>query len=95
MVTLPNELDQASITSLIKNLYPASKIPDTIVLKVVGNLGHGTAKSPYGTQAALLKWLVMVYQLLENPGILSQLYGVMFNLIDTIAIRSIIIYHRY
>ncbi|TVY49879.1 Inner kinetochore subunit [Lachnellula occidentalis] len=88
IITLPNELDQASINSLIRNLYPASKVSDSIVTRVVASLGHGRAKPSYNAQAALLKWLVMVYDVLENRKILSQLYAILFNLLDTIAIRS-------
>ncbi|TVY81539.1 Inner kinetochore subunit mis6 [Lachnellula suecica] len=87
LLTLPSELDQASINNLIKNLYPASKVPDTTVIKVVASLGHGRAKPSYNAQAALLKWLVMVYEVVENQRILSQLYAILFNLLDTIAIR--------
>jgi len=87
LITLPNEVDQASLSNLIKNLYPASKVPEVIVVKVVGSLGHGRAKPSYSTQAALLKWLVMVYDVLEDHMILSRLYNILFNLLDTIAIR--------
>lgn len=87
ILTLPSVLDQASINNLIRNLYPAGKVLDTIVIKVVASLGHGRAKPSYNAQAALLKWLVMVYDVLENQKILSQLYGILFNLLDTIAIR--------
>lgn len=87
IVTLPNELDQGSLGNLIRNLYPVSKVPDSVVLKVVGSLGNGRFKPSYSTQAALLKWLVMVYGALENPKILSQVYSIIFNLLDTAAIR--------
>jgi centromere protein I len=90
LLTLPNELDQANTNNLIRNLYPASKVPDTIVIKVVASLGHGRAKPSYNAQATLLKWLVMVYDVLENRKILSQLYGILFNLLDTIAIRYVL-----
>ncbi|KAF7957407.1 hypothetical protein EAE96_002992 [Botrytis aclada] len=88
ILTLPNKLDQGSIGNLIKHLYPASKVPDAVVIKVVGALGHGKAKPSYAAQAALLKWIVLVYDVLENQKILSQLYAVLFNLLDTIALRS-------
>lgn len=87
IVTLPNELDQGSLGSLIRNLYPVSKVPDSAVVKVIGCLGNGRFKPSYTTQAGLLKWLVLVYTVLENPRILSQLYSIIFNLIDTAAIR--------
>jgi centromere protein I len=86
---LPNELDQGSLATLVKNLYPAIKVPDAVIVKVIGSLGHGRAKPSFSTQAALLKWLVMVYDVLENSTVLSRLYGILFNLLDTIAIRYI------
>lgn len=87
IITFPNELDQASINNLIKNIYPGGKIPDSIVIKVIGSLGHGRSKPSYSAQAALLKWLIMVYDVLENQKILSQVYPILFNLLDTVAIR--------
>ena len=87
IVTLPSELDQASLGGLVRNLYPASKVPNAIVIKIVGGLGHGRSKPSYSIQSALLKWLVLVYDVLENQRILSQLYSTLFNLLDTVAIR--------
>ncbi len=87
LITLPNELDQASTATIIKNLYPAGKVSDECVVKVVSSFGHGLAKAGFPAQAALLKWLIMIYDVLETPSILSQLYAVLFNLLDTIAIR--------
>lgn len=87
LLTQPNELDQGSLGNLIRNLYPASKVPDDIIIRVVGSLGHGRAKPSYATQGALIKWLVMVYDAIENPKVLSHFYGIFFNLLDTLAIR--------
>lgn len=87
IITLPNELDQGSLSNLTHNLYPVSKVPDSTVVKVIGSLGHGRFKPSYATQAGLLRWLVLVYDVLENPNILSQLYSIAFNLLDTAAIR--------
>ncbi|PBP17696.1 hypothetical protein BUE80_DR011629 [Diplocarpon rosae] len=87
IITTPNELDQSSLGSLIRNLYPLNRVPDTIVVKVVASLGHGRAKPSYSVQAALLKWLIMVYDVLANQKTLSQLYSLFFNLLDTSALR--------
>ncbi|KAF8851133.1 Mis6-domain-containing protein [Acephala macrosclerotiorum] len=87
IITLPNELDQGSLGNLISNLYPVSKISDSTVVKVIGSLGHGRFKPSYAAQAGLLRWLVLVYDVLDNPRILSQLYSIVFNLLDTAAIR--------
>jgi len=93
IITQPNELDLASVATLIKDLYPAGRVSDEIVLKVVGSLGHGKAKAAFPVQAALLKWLILVYDTLENQKILSQLYNLLFNLLDTIAIRFYHVQH--
>ncbi|KAK1760496.1 centromere protein I [Echria macrotheca] len=87
LVTIRSQLDQASLGSIIRNLYPLAKVPDDVVLRVVGALGHGHLKPSLAIQGLLLRWLVMVYHLLENTSILSQTYGVLFNLLDTAAIR--------
>jgi centromere protein I len=92
IITLPNELDQASVNNLIKNLYPAAKVSNSTVTKVVGSLGHGRSKPSYSSQAALLKWLVMVYNVLEDTKFMSQLYAILFNLLDTSAIRCLLSY---
>ncbi len=93
LVTLPNALDQASIGKLVRSLYPETKVPDATVINVVCSLGHGRAKPSYSTQAALLKWLIMIHDVLENPKILSQMYSVFFNLVDTVAIRYDLRFH--
>lgn len=89
IITQPNELDQGSLGNLIRNLYPTDKVPDGIIFKVLGSLGHGRAKASHASQAAMLKWLVMIYDVLENPGVLSRFYGILFNLLDTISIRYV------
>lgn len=67
IITLPNRMEQASQATLIRNLYPEGKIEDSIVIKVVGSLGHGRDKPPLNVQGILLKWLAMVYDVLVNP----------------------------
>lgn len=89
LITLPNELDQASIVAIIRNLYPEGRVSKSIVLKVVGSLGHGRTKPSLTAQAAMLKWIIMVYEVLDDQKILSQLYGFLFNLLDTIALRFV------
>ncbi|KAK5654856.1 hypothetical protein OQA88_6892 [Cercophora sp. LCS_1] len=87
LLTLRNHLDQASLSALVRNLYPVGKVNDDALLRVVGALGHGHLKPSLVLQGLLLRWLVMVYHLLENASTLSRTYGVLFNLLDTAAIR--------
>ena len=87
LLTIRAHLDQASLSSIVRNLYPSGKVSDDVVLRLVGALGHGQLKPSLPLQGLFLRWLIMVYHLLENPAILSQAYGVLFNLLDTAAIR--------
>ncbi|KAI9683105.1 MAG: hypothetical protein M1829_005896 [Trizodia sp. TS-e1964] len=87
ILTQPNQLDQASTNEIIRNLFPNTKVSDTTILNVIGCLGQGMSKPALSVQAALLKWLVMAYNVLESPNLLSKLYPVMFNLLDMISLR--------
>ncbi|KAK0720839.1 Mis6-domain-containing protein [Lasiosphaeris hirsuta] len=87
LLTLRNHLDQASLALLVRNLYPVRKVDEEAILRIIGALGHGQLKPSLALQGLLLRWLVMVYHLLENTAILSKTYGVLFNLLDTAAIR--------
>lgn len=80
-------LDQTSVTTLIKNLYPAKQVPDDVVVTVVGSLGQGKGKPSPGTQDSLVKWLIVVHEIIESPDVLSCLYGVLFSMLDMISIR--------
>ncbi|KAI1500954.1 Mis6-domain-containing protein [Biscogniauxia marginata] len=88
LVTTSSFLDQASLASIVRNLYPATTVSGDLVVKVVGCLGHGKLKPSLAIQGALLKWLVLVHHIIENQAVLSQAYSVLFNLLDTAAIRA-------
>ncbi|KAI1475832.1 Mis6-domain-containing protein [Daldinia eschscholtzii] len=88
LVTTPNFLDQASLGNLIRNLYPVTTVNIEIIVKIIGSLGHGKLKPSLNIQGALLGWLVMIHHIIENQGILSRSYSVLFNLLDTAAIRK-------
>ena len=88
LVISHNSLDQTSRGLIIKALFPASTVPSDIVNKVASSLGHGTQKAKAPTQAALVRWLIMVHPLLENPATLSSIYSVLFNMLGRMDIRS-------
>jgi centromere protein I len=87
IVTLKTDLDQTSVTTLIKNLYPAQRVPSDVVITVVGALGQGKGKPSLGSQNELVKWLALVHEIIEDANVLSRLYGVLFNMLDMISIR--------
>jgi hypothetical protein len=89
LICTPSYLDQASLNALLNNLYPATSIQSDHILKLVGCLGQGELKPSYSIQAGLLRWLVMVYHVIQEPVILSHAYAVLFNLLETAAIRYV------
>ena len=87
IVRHPSRLDQTSVTTVIKALYPAGRVPSTVVCNVVASLGVGGLKPLPPTQSLLLRWIILVYEVLEDTTILTKLYAILFNLLDTISIR--------
>ncbi|KAI1365357.1 Mis6-domain-containing protein [Xylaria arbuscula] len=88
LVTTPSYLDQASIASIIRNLYPATSVDGDLVIKIIGCLGHGKLKPSLTIQAALLKWLIMIQNIVENRNCFLRAYPVLFNLLDTATLRT-------
>lgn len=69
------------------SLYPASKVSSELVCLVVASLGYGKSKPAGPIQSLLLKWIIVVYEMLEVPSILSNLYSVLFNMLDLLSLR--------
>ena len=55
---------------------------------VVNGLGYGSRKASVSNQQLLLKWMIMVHDILEDPSVLSGLYSVFFNLLDMNSLRA-------
>lgn len=89
MVIESNGLSQTSLDNMVNHLYPAGKVSDGVVCKVVGSLGQGTSKASPQVQAGLVKWLIMTHDILSDRRILSRLYGTLFNLLDMISLRYV------
>ncbi|GES62908.1 Mis6 domain protein [Aspergillus terreus] len=88
ILTTSNHLDQGTITTLIKNLYPAERVPSKLVTQVVCCLGPTKNKPSPATQVQLLRWLILVYDFLEDRTHLSKLYAVLFNYLDMLSLRK-------
>ncbi len=73
---------------MLRNLYPVTKVSREQALRAVAAVGIGRLKPSLTVQGLLLRWLIMVYHVLEAPAVLSQAYAVLFNLLDTAAIRQ-------
>lgn len=87
VVCVKTNLDQTSITTLVKNLYPAERLPADVVVTIVGALGQGKGKPSPSTQDSLVRWLAICHEILEDPNVLPRLYGVLFSMLDMISIR--------
>ncbi len=90
MVTQPSSFDEAILVRLIESLYPVSRVPADLVCTIVSALGHGKWKPSPALQNALLKWLIMIYDVLEDTATLSSLYSVLFNMLDMPSIRLVL-----
>jgi len=89
LVSVKTHLDQTSVTTLVKNLYPAQRVPADVIVLVVGALGQGKGKPSPGTQDSLVKWLTAIHEIIDSPNVLSRLYGVLFGMLDMISIRYV------
>lgn len=88
ILTAKNNLDQGTVTTLVKNLYPQEQISSKHVTQVVCCLGPSKPKPSPATQALLVRWLIMTYDLLEDRTHLGKLYSVLFNHLDMISLRK-------
>ena len=84
----PKVLDQASQNALLKSLFPTERVKGSLVLTVISSLGPGKQRPSSTTQSALLKWLVLVSDAIDPPSVLSSCYGVLFNLLNVLYLRT-------
>ncbi|RAL08318.1 Mis6 domain protein [Aspergillus homomorphus CBS 101889] len=88
VLTKSNHLDQGTVTTLVKNLYPQERISSGVITQVVCCLGPSKTKPTPATQALLLRWLILVHDFLDDRSHLSKLYAVLFNHLDMISLRK-------
>ncbi|EER29983.1 hypothetical protein D8B26_007257 [Coccidioides posadasii str. Silveira] len=87
VIVKSKHLDQNTVTTLVKNLYPSEKVTSGIIARVVCSLGPTKTKPSPGTQSLLLRWLILVYDDLDDQSYLSKLYAVLFDNLDMISLR--------
>jgi centromere protein I len=88
ILTTKNNLDQGTITSLVKNLYPQERIASKNVTQIACCLGPSKNKPSPATQALLLRWLIQSYDLFEDMSHIAKLYAVLYNHLDMISLRK-------
>jgi centromere protein I len=82
-----NYIDQGNVTTLIKNLYPVSRVQSSVIAKIVCSIGVGKGRPHLVSQALLLQWLLLVYEVAEDPSCFSRLYRTLFNHLDMLSLR--------
>lgn len=88
VLTTKNNLDQGTVTALVKNLYPQERVTSKHITQVVCCLGPSKSKPSPATQALLVRWLILAYDLLDDKTHLGKLYAVLFNHLDMISLRK-------
>lgn len=88
LLTHRTTLDRRSQLTLIKSCYPVEKVPSSCVYMIVAALGPSKQKPSITVQQALLKWLILVFDLLEEYSALFSLYSTLFALLDVLYLRS-------
>ncbi|EGC49792.1 Mis6 domain-containing protein [Histoplasma capsulatum var. duboisii H88] len=87
IISKSKHLDQSTITTIVKNLYPSERVRPRTVSMVISCFGPSRNKPSPATQALLLRWLILVYDDMDDQSYLSRLYGVLFNFLDMISLR--------
>ncbi|KAM5486895.1 hypothetical protein McanCB56680_001303 [Microsporum canis] len=87
VIVSSRHLDQSTVTSIVKNLYPAERVPSKIVARVICSLGATKSKPSPATQNLLLRWLLLVYDSLEDQAHLGKFYSILFDNLDMISLR--------
>ncbi|EZF36362.1 hypothetical protein H109_06164 [Trichophyton interdigitale MR816] len=90
VVVSSRHLDQSIVTSVVKNLYPAERVPTKVVSRVICSLGATKSKPSPATQNLLLRWLLLVYDSLVNQTHLEKFYSILFDNLDMISLRRLI-----
>ncbi|EAT91202.2 hypothetical protein SNOG_01553 [Parastagonospora nodorum SN15] len=74
LVCVKTHLDQTTVTTLVKNLYPTHRVPADVIVTIVGALGQGKGKPSPGTQDSLVKWLRSIHEIIEDPNGLLRVF---------------------
>ena len=83
----PKTFDQNTANRLFRILYPIGEIPDRLLFFIIERLGTGKRKALYANQQAAIKWLTLVFDLV-NFSSLSRCYAVLFNLLGVFPLRA-------
>lgn len=75
-IVVADKLDEMSTKRLIKCLYPRTTVPFDCILSIVGYMAH---KKNHSRQQSLLRWIILVSELVQDTKRLRSLYSVFFH----------------
>jgi len=71
---------------LLKCLVPRERVQEESIIQLLGAFGSFSL----GLRAAVLQWIVVVYDLLASTTVLHSLYGVLFHYLDFETLRPLL-----
>ncbi|GBB86979.1 hypothetical protein RclHR1_13430003 [Rhizophagus clarus] len=92
-VIIIGKLDHVDIIKLVKILLPRANVPNFLIIKVLSNLGNKVLK--YDVQALLLRWIIIVYNVIEDHSQLIKFYGVIFHYMEYNTLRPLLCHILY
>ncbi|RHZ76457.1 hypothetical protein Glove_197g85 [Diversispora epigaea] len=84
-IILSGKHDDEDTRKFIKFLLPRTKVPIKLIIKIFGSLGDKNIKLKI--QVLLLRWIILVYNILEDHSELYKFYGVLFHYMDYDTLR--------
>ncbi|POS87422.1 hypothetical protein EPUL_002144, partial [Erysiphe pulchra] len=88
LASYQNGLSALALDKLIDLIVLPNELDQSSRASLIsGKSWHGASKAPYSTQVMLLKWLILTHDVVEDQTVFSQVYSILFNLLDTAAIR--------
>ncbi|RGB31764.1 Mis6-domain-containing protein [Rhizophagus diaphanus] len=87
------KLECVDIKRLVKILLPRANVPNFLIIKVLSNLGNKGLN--YNVQALLLRWIIIVYNVIEDHSQLIKFYGVIFHYMEYDTLRPFLCHILY
>ncbi|KAG0038181.1 hypothetical protein BGZ82_000862 [Podila clonocystis] len=91
-VILAGKIDDITTRKLVKILLPRQRVPENCAIRILGSLGKHLS---FSTQAALLRWIILVYDLFDSRSRFQRLYGVVFHYLSYETLRPLLCHILY
>ncbi|KAF9317405.1 hypothetical protein BG003_000791 [Podila horticola] len=91
-VILAGKIDEITTRKLVKLLLPRQRVPENCAIRILGSLGKHLG---FSIQAALLRWIILVYDLFDSRSRLQRLYGVVFHYLSYETLRPLLCHILY